>query len=163
MPNHPTKRVHFGPWSADVDVQIAPLIRAIWKAGIETRQCCQSRSWPGVAGRRIWVQFPDSIKLAKFLDAVTHDRNACGALYNRVCWPRFPFDRPGRRWQYRIHYFDAFIADELMPDGSWAFEGPPAFYEGVDVLFPKSDLPLVLKQLRRYNRILAARRCPAVG
>ena len=80
MPDHhPTKRVHVGPWAADIDVLIAPLIRDIWKAGIETRQCCQSYAWLGVKGRRIWVQFPGSVELAKFLNAVTHDRDACGA------------------------------------------------------------------------------------
>jgi|SRR5947209_2291550 len=163
MPDHhPTKRVHVGPWAADIDVLIAPLIRDIWKAGIETRQCCQSYAWLGVKGRRIWVQFPGSVELAKFLNAVTHDRDACGALYYRVCWHWILFDRPGRRWQYRIHYFDRSVANEFNPDGGWAFEGPPDFVEGVDVFFPKSDLALVLKELRRYNRVYRRGGAPAV-
>ncbi len=41
--NHPTVRVKIDDHFVDLDEEIAPLIKAVRKAGIETWQSCQDR------------------------------------------------------------------------------------------------------------------------
>lgn len=38
---HPTVRLSHGHMSADIDVEIAPIILGCWELGIETVYCCQ--------------------------------------------------------------------------------------------------------------------------
>jgi hypothetical protein len=53
------------PWRADpvdIDAKLAPLIREVWRLGIDTCQCCQER-WPGMAE----IEFPGTAEAAEFL------------------------------------------------------------------------------------------------
>jgi hypothetical protein len=69
---HPTVRVKVADQEADIDEQIAPLIRLMWERGIDTKFCCQdygeSMDDPSKNGW-MYVQF-DPENMCKFLDLV---------------------------------------------------------------------------------------------
>lgn len=48
---HRQVTVRVGPWCEEIDEQIAPLIREMWIAGIETSMSCQD-GWG-----KVWLQF----------------------------------------------------------------------------------------------------------
>jgi hypothetical protein len=48
---HPVRRVRVGERSADIDVELAPIIEVIWRLGLTTWTCCQNQGesnadWP---------------------------------------------------------------------------------------------------------------------
>jgi len=67
---HKTVRVVSGQWHADIDVEIAPLIKALWRAGIETTGSCQDspRGW-------VWLAFPHP-SFEAFVKRVVESANA---------------------------------------------------------------------------------------
>ena len=107
---HPTVRIIYGDQEADVDKQIAPLIKEMWKAGIETYQSCQDNP-PGW----IWIQFMSSHELEKFLSIIGDYADTLGSLHDRM---RHGYDRlAGPRvgqWRYVVVAFDP---NKIAPRG----------------------------------------------
>ena len=60
-PRHPQQLVQVGPWRALIDVEIAPLIASLWRAGIATRMSCQDMSG------FVWINFHDEHAMESFL------------------------------------------------------------------------------------------------
>lgn len=68
-PRHPTRPVAVGDLRADVDVEIAPLVEAVWRLGLRTLSSCQDDAWGRPRGgfvRLVFATFDDG---AAFLDA----------------------------------------------------------------------------------------------
>jgi hypothetical protein len=59
VPGHPTKTVtHPLDGPVEIDVRLAPLIRQLWRRGIETSQSCQEYN-PGLA----CIEFPGTAEV----------------------------------------------------------------------------------------------------
>jgi hypothetical protein len=148
--------VSFGEWSADVDVEIAPLVFELWRGGIETVSACQdegesllalahSAPWlveqSRVYAGRAYVDLLHTDDACRFLDAVTNagPRNA---LYRRMSSLATP-----DAWEVRLALYDTLSTQET---GDW--NSPSAFGVGVvRVRFPRGDVEEVVDRLQRWN------------
>jgi hypothetical protein len=147
---HKTIRIVYGDQEADVDKQIAPLVKEMWKAGIETYQSCQD-SPPGW----VWIQFMSSHELERFLSIIGDYEAALGSLHDRM---RHSYDRLAGpqvgQWRYVVVADDLAI-DEVDTEAGDVQEicvGPPNFMLLIAVHFPHTDLAEVRRRMKRFNR-----------
>lgn len=157
---HKTTRITVGDKSADIDVEIAPLVKEIWKAGItDTYGSCQE----GSRGR-VHIQFLGCEALCAFLNIVGNHTVANRGMCERMVHPYYDPDcfLP-RKWWYRVTVDDwevEAVTPETDPDApkpqegyiTVRYNGIPDFVVISNVYFPKSDLPAVLKHLQEHNR-----------
>lgn len=146
--NHKTVHVRVGNHEAAIDEKIAPLIREIWTAGIETVNSCEDNK-PGI----VWVQFASSEGCAVFLDIISRytDCDESEFLYRRV------LQRESRNWEYALHPND-YSLDEWLDDDDVVNEshsGVSNFGFSVSVRFPVTDLPILVERLSRFNLAVA--------
>jgi hypothetical protein len=124
-----------------VDEELAPLILALWKRGIDTCLSCQENR-PGVA----WIMFPTAEDAKKFLNAVAvypEDEDRGQNLYDRIVGVA-----DGGNWDYSVSVDDwAVKYDEVDGHLEEACTGPADFEFGLSIRFPTTDIPLLLKQL----------------
>ncbi len=152
--NHKTVAVQVGSCRAEIDEEIAPLIREMWIAGIETYMSCQQDGW-GL----VWIQFPEAAGLVDFLNIVTKYERGANTLYNRMVheWTN---NTSTSEWIYEVFPDDlAFNRD--APQGERAIQdehdGQPYFHLDFCVRFPQCDLPIVLRRMKQYNARPATR------
>lgn len=122
---------------AEVDHEIAPLVYALWRAGLRTRLSCQAN---GPEDAYVWVQFDSAEDAQGFLDRTVgrYDREE-ESLYQRAAgvWDA------GQLWLYSCEPVDRNLTLQYLADGSldeqhltrfgdWAF--------AVSVRFPRADL-----------------------
>ncbi len=66
MPRHRHRTVKvktpYG-YTTPIDAELAPLVKLLWAAGIDTEQCCQEE-WPGLAA----ITFPGTGDVMAFLE-----------------------------------------------------------------------------------------------
>ncbi len=136
---HPQVLLRVGDRTANVDAGIRPLIRELWRAGIDTTMSCQQDGYGCV-----WVQLPPA-DAGRFLSIVVgtrpDDRGDLdpNGIYNRITGS-WELDDPSAAWR-----LDAAPHD-------FAYAGMPAEIEiAVSVRFPPSDLDAVLDRLRSHN------------
>jgi hypothetical protein len=143
---HKQVRVRFGERSALVDVELAPLIEALWKRGIGTILSCQENR-PGW----VWIAFETVADAEAFLNLVTQYEEDCDSLYNRI---RHGWDRNNRPvegfWEYNVHPSDLSVEQWENSDGCLDEKptGPVEFCFSLSVRFPVSDLQTVLNRVR---------------
>jgi hypothetical protein len=134
---HPTTTVEWGGgFSADIDVEIAPLLKLVWENGIDTVSSCQD-----IDGR-VHVEFDSSIDLCRFVELVAAPSTDVESLYNRCgAGGHVPDD-----WQdFRLHrmwHYSASVPVDLNYGGR-----RPRFELPVSVFFPRSDLAAVVAAL----------------
>ncbi len=146
---HRTVRVSVGEMEADIDEEIVPLVRELWRAGIETVNSCQENR-PGI----IWIQFATTDDAANFLDIVAEYEEGEDTLYNRAMgrWDGGEF--PASDWDYAALPEDRGLVEGFTEDDEveeW-HEGLTDAFFSVSVRFPRSDFPAVLARMARYNR-----------
>jgi hypothetical protein len=141
---HPTVKVKVGRKQADIDAKIAPLIRELWKADIDTIMSCQD-SPPGW----VWIEFGECADCERFLSLVAEFDDDPDSLYNRIR-QELVSDEEEDFWQYRVSFFD--LAVDVDEDGHEVPGESPVFHGFASVRFPHRDLPTVLKRLRSFNR-----------
>ncbi|HEV8276809.1 MAG TPA: hypothetical protein VGQ26_14095 [Streptosporangiaceae bacterium] len=135
---HPQVHVQVGNRQAHVDQALAPLIRELWRAGIDTNMSCQ-QDGHGL----VWIQLPPASAEA-FLNIVAGNRPADSdldpdSLYNRVIGDLQPSDLCGA-WRLEAAPCD------------FAAVGMPADIDiAISVRFPPADLPAVLDCLQAHN------------
>jgi hypothetical protein len=154
---HPQVTVTVGDMSAEVDVELAPLITEIWRAGWSTWLSCQEHSMTGKA----WIAFDFVDEAEAFLNAVAQHNRRAGALWCRANdWYFGQFGstsghiaRHGPRhghgdWEYHVA-----ITDDAFNEATkrWRQRGQPDFRFSVSVLFPRSDIPEVTAMLVKHN------------
>jgi len=139
---HKAITVHVGDMKEQIDVLLAPLIRAIWKAGIRTIMSCQETE-PGIS----WIEFESADDLGRFLNIVAEYEEGADTLYNRISnWFAGPMSAPS--WEYQLNLFDyRFGVDD--------YKGPTDFLVCVSVYFPHGDLPILLERLQRHNAAIS--------
>ncbi|HEY1600287.1 MAG TPA: hypothetical protein VGG64_11835 [Pirellulales bacterium] len=140
---HKALRVRVGGQQAMIDEPIAPLIREIWRAGIETVMSCQEDGWG-----RIWIEFGDVQAGQRFLNMVAQYESGVGNLYHRM-HPRWSSDDDS--WWYEVHVNDFALQEDPFDEKSVGYEGPSDFYFAFCVRFPPADLPEVIRRLQEYN------------
>src|SRR5215469_241505 len=157
LATHQQARVAWQGREAEVDEELAPLIQALWKAGIDTLLSCQENR-PGVA----WICFPTARDAKNFLDAVAvyPDRKDLRTVGGRLYVGDVPFWETlyGRitgcgtdgDWQYDVNV-DNWGVDEDLVNGEVVQTciGPADFEFSVSVRFPRTDLPLILDRLQQ--------------
>ncbi|MHC4407061.1 MAG: hypothetical protein ACYTG0_46200 [Planctomycetota bacterium] len=146
---HTTVTVQTGSWKGEIDEEIAPLIREMWVAGIETTMSCQEDGW-GL----VWIMFPDEVDLVTFLNMVAEYEEGPDTLYNRMN-PRWRDPQSGSAWEYEIMPTDLALVEEDHDEDSSTRErhdGVSDFFFHYSVRFPRCDLPRVVEHVTRHNR-----------
>ena len=145
------RQIHItvGDQHADIDKEIVPLIREIWRADIVTLQSCQD-SPPGW----IWLEFASSFDVEKFLDIIGAYESTVGSFHDRILqgYDRISRPRVGQ-WRYEAIVHD--LGVDIVEDGAGEREeyaGSPDFAVFISVTLPSSDLPQVLARLKRFRR-----------
>jgi len=148
---HPVRSVRVGDRCADIDQMLAPLVEALWRNGFETLTCCQdagesNADWVDllphmaeyVRRRKGWafIDFPIGDGLG-FLTAIAQ-AGPRDAFYVRMTHWAAP-----DAWDVNIKPMDAAMFDEAMPSNFTV--------RLLQVCFPGSDLPEILRRLERYE------------
>jgi hypothetical protein len=146
---HRAVLVQVGPWSEEIDEAIAPLIREMWIAGIETHMSCEEDGFS-----KVWIAFPELENLAMFLNIVAEYEAGAETLYNRMN-PQLQLEDADLAWDYELFVDDTALipsesATEKPEDCEYA--GPPDFFFTFSVRFPPSDLSRVLTRMQQHNR-----------
>ena len=138
--SHSAVIVAVGPWREEIDEDLAPLIREIWKAGIETLMSCQETE-PGIA----WIEFDSIPELLRFLDLITTYEPGVDTLYNRIHHQLTgPMSAP--TWEYQLNLMDMFEGqEEQLIDQRACFDAT------VGVYFPQTDIPRLVDCLESFN------------
>jgi hypothetical protein len=165
---HKQTRVAWRGREAEVDEELAPLILALWKAGIDTMLSCQENR-PGVA----WICFPTARDAKHFLDAVAAypDQKDLRTVGGRLYVGDVPFwetlygriSRCGGNddWQYDMHVHNWGVGEDLVNDEVvQTCIGPADFAFFVSVRFPRTDLPLLLDRLQQATAPAVPQRTP---
>jgi hypothetical protein len=151
---HKAITVRVGNMRAQIDTLLAPLIREIWKSGINTVMSCQETE-PGIA----WIEFEAVDDLVHFLNIVAEYEEGVDTLYNRINF-RLTGPKSAPDWQYQANLLDC----GFIPEEDDRYEGAPDFLVTVSVYFPQSDLSVLLTRLKTHNAAMAAKcrkPCPA--
>jgi len=160
-PLHRQVSVTVGAVTADVDEQIAPLVRELWLAGWRTYSSCQEHPVSGA----VWLAFYRASDVEAFLNAVAiHQRNSAGSLWQRANdWGFGDHTRSASHidgfgdWEYHASVVDyAYDA----PNERFHEFGRPNFGIPVSVLFPRRDLQTVIDRMRFHNQQAAEIRSP---
>jgi hypothetical protein len=150
--SHPQVRVRWRGLEADVDEELAPLIRALWRAGIHTCLSCQENR-PGVA----WIEFLTARDARKFLNRVAVYPTEA-ELQEAPFWETL-YGRITRRggegdWEYDVFPEDWDVEEKLIDDEvEETCTGPADFEFGVSIRFPRADLPLILQRFQSRRRL----------
>jgi hypothetical protein len=118
----------FSGWTVDIDVDMAPVISALWRLGIVTSQCCQGD--PGLAPAVIC--FPTVGRV-----------DGCGTLW------RHRYRKSGQ-WATRL----AVLLAGVAPDDRWrGWDWQVRWWEqGSGLVLPNEDLSWLAAQLERVER-----------
>lgn len=127
---HKTIRVRGNGLDAEIDEEIAPLIRELWKARFLTMMSCQGspEGW-------VWIQFPFVVFAEAFMNLIERESGI------RTLW---------QQWRFGVctvilskEVFGDY-PKELIPEG-------PSLRFAISVRFPKADLPAVLETVTLHN------------
>lgn len=150
---HPQVEVSVGEWTADVDEEIAPLIRELWTMGCATYASCQRHTATG----KVWIGFCSPADVESFLNAVAlHQRKKHGSLWERADdwgfgWLGATSEHIKRNgdWEYHVS-----VSDDAHDDSADRFVafGHPDFRLSVSVLFPRRDIQIVTERLQFHNK-----------
>jgi hypothetical protein len=149
--DHKQVLIRHGDTETEVEEELAPLIQALWNAGIDTALSCQE-NLPGIA----WIMFPTFMDAEMFLTLVAQypelgsaenrdPERFCQTLYARV-----KRHGSGDNWVYRAHIDD--LARDFEPEDAPEHSKPSDMCFSLSVQFPRSDLPLVLERVQRRSQ-----------
>jgi hypothetical protein len=154
---HPQAAAQWGDHRAMVDVEMAPLVTELWRAGIETYSSCQDL---GESLGDLALRLPHMAAHVRTLDGraaldlsppdaqpvldMVAAAGPLGSVYDRMT--RWTAEGA---WKYGLLMLD--LPDD---DGSYSFR-----ILGIQLVFPRRDIPALTQALRRHNaRLDEARR-----
>ncbi len=124
-----------------IDVEIAPLIKALWDSGIETFNSCQDNG----DEHCIWIEFATPADASKFLNAVIGRLGNDRTLYGRAMGTAM--DTPDA-WTYQVFPMNYGIEESILDDEVEERRiGPNDVDFAISIRFPRRDLPVVLRRL----------------
>lgn len=145
---HPTERVTVGDWDEQIDVEIAPLVRSIWEAGIETVMSCQD-TFDGLT----WIEFATLEGFERFLNAIHQTASKDSPLLERITWDSDDCDS---WWTYEL------VPCLYCPGEQEGAQSTPRQPGGMSLdlslRFPRTDLPEVTRLMALFNLQHGARR-----
>jgi len=130
---HKQVRVRVGHREADVDEGISELIEQLWLADIGTGLSCEENQ-PGI----VWIDFDSPRDARRFLTIAVKFDPQVDSLYWRATGPE---------WRYDIHLWDYALFGEEFDQ----HPGRTEFGFNVSIRFPRTDMPVLLERLKRYN------------
>ncbi len=143
MKHHPTARVERMGSALDIDELIAPLLRDMWKAGIDTFDSCQGNpeGWVRIA-------FPSDHDLKRFLDAAAPPALGRANVHDRAetCQRRWTRNLR-RRWRYTVSVIDE---DSPCCQECRASQTRARFNVWIVLRFPVEDLPAVHRNVEAF-------------
>lgn len=126
---------------AYVDEELAPLILALWQAGIDTMMSCQENR-PGIA----WLCFPTPLDAKMFLDLVAAYPDEDDVPFSETLYGRIAGCGSDGDWEYAVNVCDLGVEEDIVHgEVIQTCIGPSDFMFDVSVRFPRTDLPLVLE------------------
>ncbi len=135
--DHPTVLVD----GVAIDVEIAPLIRALWDSGIETLNSCQDNG----DNHCVWIEFATPADASTFLNAVMGRLGDYRTLYGRAMGSAM--DTPDV-WTYQVFPMNYGIQESIVDDEIQERRvGPNDVDFSISIRFPRRDLPAVLRRL----------------
>jgi hypothetical protein len=146
---HPQVHIKVDDIEADVDVELAPLITEMWKAGIDTMMSCQQHDTPelekyGNPTSWVWLDFATAEDAETFLTRVAGDYDPDPeSMFQRIAGE--PDKGSKRDWWYECHAMDS--RDEKDPGGGCVMFD-------VSVRFPRDELPEVFQRMKAHNEWL---------
>lgn len=142
-PTHRAIHVKVGTREGDIDAKIAPLIRELWKADVDTVLSCQNNpaGW-------VWICFDGCDSCERFLNILAEYDPHPESLYNHIRGEN-GFTPNELLWHFEIDFTD--LAVEEDEHGDERPVGPPMLHPEISVRFPHSDLPDVLRRMRLFN------------
>jgi hypothetical protein len=151
---HSTTPVLLGDREVAVDVELAPLIIELWRAGIETDSSCQDAGEMLASGDALDEHF-----------AVIAERER-GRAYIVLCYPGDLFDLynilgsegPCHAFYERVTQWSVpgawersiGIGDERIEHGDWSAPADFAPF-GIELSFPRTDIPEFTARVRQFN------------
>lgn len=132
---HKTVTVEIGDCREEIDEVLAPLIAAIWQAGIKTIMCCQETD-PEIA----WIEFDSVGDLEGFLNIVARYEVGVDNLYNRINH-ELTGEMSAPAWEYQLNPLDLNQCN--------SYQGATEIDFTVGVYFPISDIPVILDRLTK--------------
>ena len=166
MRTHPAKVVVHGAMAAEVDLELAPLVLEIWRAGIETIHSCQDvgenigglvAQLPHLAETarrelgRASIGIPAAEPLLVFLEALAN-AGPRDLFYERMAHWASP-----DAWQLVLGIRDLALERDADDPGAQGLppDGSPRSRFGLlsfQVRFPRSDAAEMTERMRRHNR-----------
>jgi hypothetical protein len=135
---HPTVLVD----GVAIDVEIAPLVEAIWNLDIETLNSCQDNG----DNHYVWLEFATPYDASRFLNAVIGRLGDHRTLYGRAMGTTM--DTPDV-WSYAVLPTNYGIEESLINDAVHEHRiGPNDVDFSISIRFPRRDLPAVLRRLQ---------------
>ena len=124
-----------------IDADIAPLITALWKSGIDTLNSCQDNG----PDHQVWIEFATAYDASRFLNAVIGRFGNDRTVYGRAMGTAM--DTPDA-WTYAVfpHNFgidEQIIDDELVERRI----GPNDVDFSISIRFPRRDFAPILRRL----------------
>lgn len=141
---HPQVRIQFGSCIAYVDKELAALILECWKAQIDTMSSCQEQE-PGFA----YLSFCSVADASHFVNLVApHEEERWEAGDFDTVWNRATAEGSVEgSWEWRTHLVD--LSNELDEEADEVVvTGPMRAHFELGVLFPRSDIPLLVERLQ---------------
>lgn len=144
-PSHRTVRVTHYNKSADIDVELAPLIGMLWQMHVYTDNCCQD--WSGRPGC-VWLSFSSVDDMHRFVLRVLGPQHRHNEFYDRVLRNNLYPQNTTREddWRYRLYVEETSgYSHRCEDDKAYAMPkdydyGPKAVTSSVQITFPRKDL-----------------------
>lgn len=162
MRTHPATTVAHGDRVAEVDVELAPLVLEVWRAGIGTIHSCQDvgENVAALAARlphlgdvvrhetgRASIGFADAEAMVAFLEALAN-AGPRDELYERMVHWASP-----SAWQLVLAIRDPALENGDAEDGVDGDDVPSRFsLASFQVRFPRTDVGEMTERMRRHNR-----------
>jgi hypothetical protein len=136
MKTHKQIRVKVGSTVAQIDKGIAPLIREVWNAFIETEESCQGKDG------NAFIHFTDVPDFKKFMSVVAASEEVADGPWSDLYLRAFRCD-PEKEGSWMFHL----DIDDRRVDR----EEPPTIEFGVGLIFPSKDIPELVKRFKKVN------------
>jgi len=144
--SHPSKKVFHRIYRrfVHIDELLAPLIKAMWKAGIHTCECCQEVDyggfWPNREGKA-WIGIED-FKYFGVLTNIVLKADPDDVLTQRTSIYTIPdtMDFVSEGW-----------LTEISPEFFMMHSGEEVLGYSVDWYFPQEDIPILTKRLNEFT------------
>ena len=146
---HKTVDLLYNGQQIPIDEKIAPLVTEIWKAGLNTRNSCESNTT-----NYIWIHFASVKDFDKFIgiifaqgDLKNQDFQPClDRMINHTCASHFD------RWSIELLLDDVGFVNQTKDDGSISSIVDIKISITVSLRFPPKDYQYIYNRLVEYNK-----------